>query len=594
MGSTDRPNKPKNSTTPRDEGAEEYARLVYRTREKKFARKDVLRNTTLIGASPRSHIQLVSDHISYAHCVISVDSGELRVRDLRSRTGTHVNGTRIDVCTLADGDKLKVGPFSFMVETNLGSQQGPASDLLMDRLNRRAEQLSSLEYAAEERGVVPFSTEFVKSLVNSGQLTRFQAEWLMEGTVGEFCIDQFKILNILGTGGMGWLYVAEFVETGENVALKVLTGYQDSGILARFQIEARAGLMLNHPNIVRTYKMAQSDDVHYVVMELVEGISAHEMVDLRKKILWQQACDIALQAANGLQHAHEAGLVHRDVKPANLLIEQDGHVKILDFGLALLDNDDDEFSLAMITGQDCMGTADYMAPEQSLDSYNVDARADIYSLGCTLYFLLTSQVPFPEKSTSEKLKAQRTKPARSVRVFSPSVPQEIADIVKKMMAKQPGQRFESAAEVAAALAPFSLRSAAAFDFQTLLRTRMVEARQRIAVMQKRQASGSKSGSLTKVDHKDGSSSVGTDGRRTPSPSQTLSHDSTRPKMTTDSELNPFQILRKACAGLPDEAADLSSLVAAWPTLDAETRKSLIAILDGSAGAVPPSSYTGPT
>ena len=137
--------------------------------------------------------------------------------------------------------------------------------------------------------------------------------------------------------------------------------------------------------------MPSTDDMHYVVMELVEGITAQEFVDLRKSILWQEACDIAMQTAVGLQHAHESGLVHRDVKPANLLIEPDGSVKIVDFGLALLDNDEDEFSLAMISGQDCMGTSDYMPPEQFRDARNVDHRADIYSLGCTLYYLIAGQ-----------------------------------------------------------------------------------------------------------------------------------------------------------------------------------------------------------
>ena len=358
----------------------EYARLVFKGKDGKRAKKDILRNSTLIGSSKRCNIQLLSQDVSGCHCLISVDSGVLRVRDLRSRKGSFVNGDAVDVCELAHGDRLQVGPFVFRVETNIGSSASN-SNMLKHRLDRRARQLANLESEAERKGVVPFTNEFVKSLVTKGLLNRFQAEWLMNGRMDQFMIDQFKVLDILGTGGMGWVYVAEFQETSEKVALKVLTDKQDKGILARFKLEARAGLKLNHSNIVRTYKISQADDLYYVVMELVEGISVQELLDLRKSILWQQACDIVVQAARGLQHAHDAGLVHRDVKPSNLLIQQDGNVKILDFGLARLDDDEDEFSLAMISGQDCMGTADYMAPEQTIDSYNIDSRADIYSLG---------------------------------------------------------------------------------------------------------------------------------------------------------------------------------------------------------------------
>jgi serine/threonine-protein kinase len=430
----------------------------------------------------------------------------------------------------------------------------------------------------------------VKSLVTKGQLTHFQAKWLMEERVDEFYIDQFKVLDVLGTGGMGWVYVAEFLETSERVALKVLTDKQDKGILARFQLEARAGMRLNHSNIVRTYKFDQADDLYYVVMELVEGISVQELVDLRKSILWQQACDIVVQAARGLQHAHDAGLVHRDVKPANLLIQQDGTVKILDFGLALLDDDEDEFSLAMITGQDCMGTADYMAPEQTLDSFTVDARADIYSLGCTAYFALTGRVPFPVESTAEKLRSHRTKTAPSVRVHNPKIPQQVAEIVAKMMSKEPGQRFESAEEVARVMKPFALRQPTPFNFRSLLQTRMVEARHRIAALQRRQESTiNKTASPTKLalDSATGAQAsdlLVTDEEVTDSrpevTTESLRHDSTRPDRSSVTLTDPFASLRRACRTLPEGYEDLVDVVNAWQSLPDHVKQRVLSIIDG--------------
>lgn len=608
MSSPPETDKRKESDAPDVTPRLEYARLVFKGRDGKRAKKDVLRNTTLIGSSKRCNIQLLSADVSFSHCVVSVDSGVLRVRDLRSRTGTVVNGAAVDVCELAHDDRLQVGPFVFRVETNLGISASNSNTLLKNRLDRRARQLANLESEAERKGVVPFTHEFVKSLVTKGLLTRFQAEWLMDGRMDQFTIDQFKVLDILGTGGMGWVYVAEFQETSEKVALKVLTDKQDKGILARFKLEARAGLKLNHSNIVRTYKIDQTDDLFYVVMELVEGISVQELLDLRKSILWQQACDIVVQAARGLQHAHEAGLVHRDVKPSNLLIQQDGTVKILDFGLARLDDDEDEFSLAMITGQDCMGTADYMAPEQTIDSYNVDARADIYSLGCTAYFALTGRVPFPVEATAEKLKSHRTKTPQSVRVHNPKIPQQVAEIVAKMMSKEPGQRYESAEEVARLMKPFALRQPTPFNFRSLLATRMVEARHRIAALQRRQELGPKPASPTKlalgVSTSD-SGSLNTEsvssGAQAPdsvssgipaadsgmsdsalsddsSPritTESLAQDSTRPDRSAVTLTDPFASLRRACRTLPEGYDDLVDVVNAWQTLPDDVKQEVL-------------------
>ncbi len=215
-------------------------------------------------------------------------------------------------------------------------------------------------------------------------LTPFQAERLLEGRYRGLVIDRYRIREVLGFGGMGCVFIAEDPESDRKVALKVLSAEHalDAGMLTRMKLEAVAGMRLHHPNIIQTYRMDTTGAVHFLVMELVRGISLHELVALHGAVKWQMVCDIGMQAAEALVAAHQQGIVHRDIKPANFLIEQNGVTRILDFGLALMkDGEDEEFSLSMLFGHDCLGTPDYIAPEQTLDSKNVDGRADIYSLG---------------------------------------------------------------------------------------------------------------------------------------------------------------------------------------------------------------------
>ncbi|MBI3863682.1 MAG: protein kinase, partial [Planctomycetia bacterium] len=332
--------------------------------------------------------------------------------------------------------------------------------------------------------------DLAKAFLNSRLLTRFQAERILEGKFRGFFIDHYKVLEILGAGGMACLYLAEDLETGRRVALKVISDKHktDAGMLTRLKIEARAGKKLSHPAVIRTFEIKQTDDVFgetsYLVMEFVPGINLEELINLKGPIPWEQAADFARQTADGLEHAHQAGLVHRDVKPGNLLVDASGAIKILDFGLALLDarkdEDADEFSLAMIFGHNCLGTADYIAPEQSVDSFAIDRRADIYSLGCTLYVALTGKLPFPMPSTTDKLAGHRYQPAPPICDLAPDVPVGLAAVVAKMMAKRPDDRYQTMAQVAAALAPFAKRLPVEFDFPKMLAWRAKMARRRFA------------------------------------------------------------------------------------------------------------------
>lgn len=358
-------------------------------------------------------------------------------------------------------------------------------------LLQKSRLLTDAEYAAAQKlvrgsgsGSVP---EAADALVAAGVLTRYQANRLCEGRRRGLFIDDFKIIELLGCGGMGYLYRAEELKSGWEVALKVLADRFrfDKGRLSRFQLEAEAGLKLSHPNILRTKGIYRTEDIygiiHYMVMELVKGVSLRELLEIRRRTLyWRQSCDVICQAATGLHYAHQMGLVHRDVKPENLLIRSDGAVKVLDFGLAMIGGSDAEYSLATILGQNCLGTADYIAPEQSRDSFQVDCRADIYSLGYTFYFLVTGQVPFPAKSTAEKLAGHRSGRPPDVRELNPKVPERIAKIIKKMTAKHPEHRFQTAEEVRQILAPIAQRKPIDFDFDVVLAKRAVLAEQRLA------------------------------------------------------------------------------------------------------------------
>lgn len=338
-------------------------------------------------------------------------------------------------------------------------------------------------------GDAPNTKDVARAFVRAGLLTRFQAERLLEGRYRGFFIDRYKVLEILGAGGMACLYLAEDMQSGEYVALKVLSDKHkdDAGMLARLKIEACAGNRLRHSGIIRTFGVHRTDDVFgevwYLVMEYVEGVNLEELINLSGPIPAAQACDFIRQAAAGLQHAHSVGLVHRDVKPANVLVDHQGTIKILDFGLALLDGDEataDEFSLTMIFGHNCLGTADYIAPEQSLDSFAVDTRADVYSLGCTLYVALSGKLPYPESSSCEKLEGHRLRRAPPLRNICKGVPVEVAEVVEKMMAKRPEDRYQTMADVVKALTPFIKRQPVEFDFPKVLAWRAKEARRRFA------------------------------------------------------------------------------------------------------------------
>ncbi|QDU98503.1 Serine/threonine-protein kinase PrkC [Lignipirellula cremea] len=321
-------------------------------------------------------------------------------------------------------------------------------------------------------------------LIRQKVISRLQAELLLSRNPERFFIDDYRLIEIVGSGGMGRVYVATERDSRWKVALKVLSDHHrhDMGIVARFQIEAQIGLKLNHPNILRTRDICSTEDhtgkLHYVVMDFVRGVTLSEWLEMNGPMDSEHACDVVMQTALGLHHMHQQQMVHRDVKPSNLLITDRGQVKILDFGLAHFDDDDEEFSMAMIFGQDCMGTPDYISPEQANDSYKIDHTADIYSLGCAFYQALTGTPPFPFETTAQKLDGHRRLTPRRVRELNPDIPPRVESIVHKMLAKRPEHRIASAMQVARLLEPYAQRRAIKFDFSAILRERVKNDRKR--------------------------------------------------------------------------------------------------------------------
>lgn len=361
------------------------------------------------------------------------------------------------------------------------------------------EQAASATRELRKRGITD-DTDAAAFLVRRNLLTQYQADRLMEGRSRGFFFDRYRILDLLGAGGMGWVYRAADTTTNEVVALKVLLDRlkEDRGMLARFQQEARAGLRLDHPHIVRTRATASAGGMHYMVLDFVEGPSLLELLLRQKRLPWDQACDFARQSALALHHAHQSGWIHRDVKPQNLLVDQSGFVKLLDFGLAMKREGEggDEFSIAMIFGHECIGTPAFMAPEQARDSLNADARSDIYGLGCTLYAALTGDTPFPLRNPMDVVKAHQTQAPKSVREIVPDIPVGVADIVSRMLAKNPDDRFRTAEAAAAALEKWSKPGPVKFDFKEVLAERTQHAMQKVAELHKSRPIASGSASST--------------------------------------------------------------------------------------------------
>jgi serine/threonine protein kinase len=304
-------------------------------------------------------------------------------------------------------------------------------------------------------GLSPDPRECAAALVKAGLLTAYQAKQLLLGKHRGFVLGSYKILQPVGKGGAGTVFLAEHTAMKRRVALKVVQfdRGQDKLSLERFHREARSAAALDHPNIVRLFDIGQHGKIHFMAMEYVDGRTLDGLVDEANPVPFSQAVAYVSQAAAGLQHAHDKGLVHRDIKPGNLILAKDGTVKVLDMGLARsFHSEADNLTGALSTDTEAVGTADYVSPEQALNK-EVDTRGDIYSLGCTLYALIAGFPPF-RGTMMQKLAQHQTVEPTPLSSLRPEVPEALDLVVSKMMAKKPSKRYASADEVIEALAPW--------------------------------------------------------------------------------------------------------------------------------------------
>jgi serine/threonine-protein kinase len=313
--------------------------------------------------------------------------------------------------------------------------------------------------------------DLAHELITRGWLTAFQMERLLLGRQDDLTVGPYVLLDVIGGGAMGQVFKARHRTRGHVVALKVLREAQqaDARTLRRFRREIRAMKRLSHTNIVAARDIDELNlkKTRFFAMEYVEGVNLQAVLKECGSLPLAPALDYVRQAANGLQHAYERGLIHRDIKPANFLITpvratdhtlrpgRWGVVKLLDMGLALLHYRPDErvdSKSRLLTGKGLMlGTVDYVAPEQVMNPHEVDVRADLYSLGCTFYEMLTGQVPFPIGTSAKKLVAHQEQEPLPVERLRRDLPPEVALVVRKLMAKAPGARFQTPAHLAGTL-----------------------------------------------------------------------------------------------------------------------------------------------
>jgi serine/threonine protein kinase len=307
-------------------------------------------------------------------------------------------------------------------------------------------------------GVLPTEPkELASLLIRDGLLTCFQAGELLHGKFRGFNFGKYKVLERLGFGRNSNVFLCEHVSLRRKVALKILplAKAENPVALARFDREARAAGALHHPNIVQTYDKGQEKDLHFLVMEYVDGSSLEDIVQKYGPMDAHRATEYIRQAAVGLQHLHQAGLIHRDIKPANILLERRGTIKILDLGLARFFQDHQDLLTQQYDPRAILGTADYVSPEQAFHGQAVDTRTDVYSLGATFYLLLAGRAPFAGKTVAEKLLCHLTKEAVPLRTLRPEIPEGLAAVIEKMMAKDRDQRYQDAAAIVSALTPWT-------------------------------------------------------------------------------------------------------------------------------------------
>lgn len=321
---------------------------------------------------------------------------------------------------------------------------------LQSGLVTEAQLLAAVE-DVKANGIEPTQDSLASVLVTADAVTEYQAEQLKTGRT-KFTLGPYIITDWIGQGGMGQVFKARHEMMGREVAIKVLPQERSTpDSIASFTREIRTQAQLDHPRLVRAYDAGQDGKVYYLVTEYVPGTDLRRLVRIDGRLTMVQAASIVSQVAMGLQHAHDQTLIHRDIKPGNILVTPDGTAKLSDLGLAgfLHEGDNDPRAGKIV------GTADYLSPEQIRDPSSVTACSDIYSLGCTLYYAITAKVPFPGGRTKDKVRRHLEEMPWHPRRLNPDISEEFVDVIADMMEKDSRRRLQSAADVARRLEPWA-------------------------------------------------------------------------------------------------------------------------------------------
>ena len=341
----------------------------------------------------------------------------------------------------------------------LADRQYPSMAVTLDKFVQYLEESGILPKETLKEFLPPKSEpkdaeDLARELVRRKKLTKFQAEEAYKGKAKSLVLGNYVLMEKIGAGGMGQVFKALHRRMDRMVAVKLLPNAmsKDKDAIARFEREVKAAAKLSHPNIVAAFDADQANGAHFLVMELVEGSDLSALVKKNGPFSQDKAVNYILQAAKGLEAAHAEGIVHRDIKPSNLLLDKKGTVKILDMGLARLKGEGDATTQAELTSTGAvMGTVDYMSPEQAENTKSADARADIYALGCSLYFLLTGKAAYQGDSLMAKLIAHREFPIPALRASCPHAPEPLQAIFSKMVAKKVEDRYQTMTTVIADL-----------------------------------------------------------------------------------------------------------------------------------------------
>ncbi len=325
------------------------------------------------------------------------------------------------------------------------------------------EEIASFE--EELKGIAGGSQEQMQALIERERITAYQLRKVVNGRSADLLIGPYVVQDKLGEGGMGKVFRALHKHDGREVALKVVREHLLAKPTARgrYEREVQTALTLSHPNIIHVASAGSTDGRYFIEMEFIDGLDLSRIVQRYGVLPISEACEYARQAALGLHHAHELGFVHRDVKPSNIMVGGSRHipaakepawVKVLDMGLVRMIGYDDE-ERGLTRDGTVVGTPDYMAPEQAKNSRVVDGRADLYSLGATFYFMLSGKPPFPDGTALDKIIRHVDHLPPPLESLRPDAPRELVQIVDRLMAKNPDQRFDTALDLAEALKPLT-------------------------------------------------------------------------------------------------------------------------------------------